>query len=148
VVDNGGFAQLTEGGIADASSAQKMEAEAIHVTHSIPNKSKKKRRKGKGKGRSKKPSKYADKCMYAELLEMCDPSATTAGHTWSSLGAREGAEDGLPNELDIPGAWVAVAPVPKGKRCLAVTYQASSGGAGKLANAHVSSLVTNLNISL
>lgn len=55
--------------------------------------------------------------MYAELLEMNSDEVGT-----SSL-----AVDGLP--MDLESAWVAVAPVPIGKRCLAVTHQ-SSGIAG------------------
>jgi len=41
------------------------------------------------------------------------------------------ANDGLPNDLE--SAWVAVAPVPFGKGCLAVIYQ-SSGVAGVVRN--------------
>jgi snurportin-1 len=73
-----------------------------------------KRKKKKGK---KKPSKYADKCMYAELLEMSEDNP------WSNV-------DGLPENLET--AWVAVGPVPVGKRCLAVTQQSSGiAGVGK-----------------
>ena len=57
--------------------------------------------------------------MYAELLEM------SADAPWSSPDGT--LNDGLPNDLE--SAWVAVAPVPVGKRCLAVTHQ-SSGVAG------------------
>ncbi|KAL0958249.1 hypothetical protein HGRIS_000402 [Hohenbuehelia grisea] len=52
--------------------------------------------------------------MYAELLEMTDDFA------WSEY--REGP-DGLPDDLE--SGWVAVSPVPVGKRCLAVTHQSS-----------------------
>ena len=62
---------------------------------------------------STKPSKWADRCMYAELLEMNE-----------SLGS---LVDGIPD--DIETAFVSVAPVPIGKRCLAVTHQ-TSGIAG------------------
>ena len=71
--------------------------------------------KRKNKKRSSKTGKWADKCMYAELLEMssdapwCSPDGTV--------------NDGLPNDLE--SAWVAVAPVPVGKRCLAVTHGSS-----------------------
>jgi len=71
--------------------------------------------KRKNKKRSNKAGKWADKCMYAELLEMssdmpwCSPDGTV--------------NDGLPNDLE--SAWVAVAPVPVGKRCLAVTHGSS-----------------------
>lgn len=68
----------------------------------------------KRRKKNKKASKYADKCMYAELLEMNEDS------TWSDA-------DGLPENLET--GWVAVGPVPIGKRCLVVTHQ-SSGIAG------------------
>lgn len=75
----------------------------------------KKRRKKKGK--NKNASKWADKCMYAELLEM------SGDDPWSDV-------DGLPEDLET--GWVAVGPVPVGKRCLAVTHQSSGiAGAGK-----------------
>lgn len=63
---------------------------------------------------SSKPGKWADKCMYAELLEMNE-----------SYGSIE--FDGIPS--DIESGWVAVTPVPVGKRCLAITH-AASGIAG------------------
>ncbi|KAF9003395.1 hypothetical protein BDQ17DRAFT_1279850 [Cyathus striatus] len=77
----------------------------------------KKKKKKKKKRRSNKPSKWGDKCMYAELLEMAPDSSP-----WS---------DGIPNDLET--GWVAIAPVPVGKRCLAVTHQ-SSGVAGVVPN--------------
>jgi snurportin-1 len=64
-----------------------------------------------------KPSKWADKCMYAELLEI-----SPGGDTWAC---------GLPEDLET--GWVAVGPVPAGKRCLAVTHQAPGiAGVGTL----------------
>lgn len=62
--------------------------------------------------KNKKLNKWADKCMYAELLEM------TEGFSTADVG-----RDGIPD--DIETGWVAVTPVPLGKRCLAVTHQAS-----------------------
>ena len=87
---------------------------------------KKKNKKRKlNKRRTNKPSKWADKCMYAELLEM------VSNDMWWSQGGLVGDEEhynnGLPKDLET--AWVALAPVPAGKRCLAVTHQ-SSGVAG------------------
>lgn len=77
----------------------------------------KKRTKAEGSG---KANKWADKCMYAELLEMRDDDA------WPLPGS---VGDGLPDDLE--SGWVAVAPVPVGKRCLAVTHQSSGiGGVG------------------
>ena len=67
--------------------------------------------KGKG-GKNAKPSKWADKCMYAELLEMKE-----------GFDACGDMHDGIPQ--DIETGWVAVTPIPVGKRCLAVTHQAS-----------------------
>ncbi|KAL1744166.1 hypothetical protein HDZ31DRAFT_39336 [Schizophyllum fasciatum] len=62
---------------------------------------------------ARKPNtKYADRCMYAELLEMSEDTP------WDS--------DGIP--ADIETGWVAVAPVPVGKRCLAVTSMPSGTG--------------------
>lgn len=67
-------------------------------------------------------SQWADKCMYAELLEM------NGDEIWDATGHKDqGVSDGLPSDLEH--GWVAVAPVPKGKRCLVVTHQ-SAGVAG------------------
>ncbi|KAK7021934.1 hypothetical protein VNI00_017163 [Paramarasmius palmivorus] len=89
--------------------------------------SSKKKKKGKRKkattrvgGNRNQPSKWADKCMYAELLEMND------GNTWPMS---EG--DGLPDDLET--GWVAVGPVPVGKRCLAITRESPvNNGVGSL----------------
>ncbi|KAF8918898.1 hypothetical protein CPB85DRAFT_1373579 [Mucidula mucida] len=75
-----------------------------------PSRKSKKKRKWQ---RIKKPAddeinEWADKCMYAELLEM------NTDDPWSS-------SDGLPDDLET--GWVAVAPVPVGKRCLAIVHQ-------------------------
>ncbi|KAJ7931192.1 hypothetical protein B0H13DRAFT_1594531 [Mycena leptocephala] len=75
------------------------------------------RKRKKRKPKSKKEnftanSKWAEQCMYAELLEMNEDN------TW---GISDSSADGLPEDLET--AWVAVAPVPVGKRCLAVTDQ-------------------------
>ncbi|KAH9477752.1 Snurportin-1 [Psilocybe cubensis] len=79
------------------------------------------------KRRAKKASKWADRCMYAELLEM------SADDPWvsSDQSNANAFNDGLPSDLE--SAWVAVAPVPVGKRCLAVTQQ-SAGVAGVVPN--------------
>ncbi|KAI0764769.1 hypothetical protein C8Q74DRAFT_1283857 [Fomes fomentarius] len=82
--------------------------------------------KGKG-GKNAKPSKWADKCMYAELLEMKDG--------FYSSGS---VHDGIPD--DIETGWVAVTPIPVGKRCLAVTHQ-TSGIAGVVPNTTIRSRV-------
>ncbi|KAG6877152.1 hypothetical protein C0992_010682 [Termitomyces sp. T32_za158] len=75
----------------------------------IRQKKPKKKRRGKSK-----VNKWADKCMYAELLEMVSDTS----EAWGSAGA-----DGLP--ADLESGWVALAPVPQGKRCLAVAQSAA-----------------------
>lgn len=84
--------------------------------HPVSTNSSKKKRKGKkGKGKGKASLKWADKCMYAELLEMLDEPV------WA--GARMDADgqcdDGLPKDLD--GGFVSLAPVPAGKRWVCIT---------------------------
>ncbi|CAE6404825.1 unnamed protein product [Rhizoctonia solani] len=64
------------------------------------------------RSKQRKATKWADKCMYAELLEMRD-----SDHPW---------DDGLPKDLERE--WVALAPVPKGKRCIAVSFAPSLSG--------------------
>lgn len=66
---------------------------------------------GQSKSLKRKPNRWADKCMYAELLEMSEEYGLDV------------VADGIPQ--DIETGWVAVAPVPVGKRCLAVTHQTS-----------------------
>lgn len=79
----------------------------------VPQEVKRPRRK-----KNRRPSKWADKCMYAELLEM-DP-----------MSAETGLSDGIPDDLQT--AWIAVSPIPAGKRCLAITQQSAGvSGAGK-----------------
>ncbi|GJJ10424.1 hypothetical protein Clacol_004650 [Clathrus columnatus] len=80
---------------------------------------------------SKKPRKpnarFANKIMYAELLEMRVEDELLNG---DSMDDRDG--DGLP--LDLDTNWVALCPIPKGKRCLAVSNQ-SSNIPGRVSNA-------------
>ena len=83
---------------------------------SAPGQTQKKKNKKK-KPSSKKASKWADRCMYAELLEMKD------NPTWAPSPNDDEDADGLP--ADLQSAWVAVSPVPAGKRCLAVCHQGS-----------------------
>ncbi|OSD07812.1 hypothetical protein PYCCODRAFT_352329 [Trametes coccinea BRFM310] len=112
------------------------ENEAIPDVHmkAQPTKRSKNKRKGKAragdpaKGKKHvKPSKWADKCMYAELLEMSE-----------GFDASGDLRDGIPD--DIETGWVAVTPVPVGKRCLAVTHQ-TSGIAGVVPNTTIRSRV-------
>lgn len=100
--------------------------DALPTTFSNTKRKGKSKRKGKGRrdgaqrGQSSKPNtKWADKCMYAELLEMTEDTGMTGFDT--------GPCDGIPT--DIETGWVAVTPVPVGKRCLAITH-APSGIAG------------------
>lgn len=58
--------------------------------------------------RGKRPSKWANLAMYAEPLEL------------------NGAGGVLPQ--DFATAWIAVAPVPRGKRCILVAYKAWAQG--------------------
>lgn len=67
------------------------------------------RRKKGTKISDKKTSPWANKCMYAELLEMQETDQ------WA------GGDDRLPSDLET--GWVALAPVPVGKRCLAISHQ-------------------------
>ena len=71
----------------------------------------------------RKRNQWADRCMYAELLEL---------NPGPALNPQIDVGDGLPDDLDT-GAWIAISGVPVGKRCLAVTY-ASSGIAGNGTN--------------
>lgn len=84
----------------------------LQPTDTGKNKKKNKKKRGKTDGGSK-ATKWADKCMYAELLEMRGDDA------WHEASGG----DGLPEDLE--SGWVAVAPVPVGKRCVAVTNQSS-----------------------
>jgi snurportin-1 len=63
----------------------------------------------KGKGRQKK--RWADKCMFAELLEL----------VYDSFGTEQ---DVLPQ--DLATNWIAMSPVPKGKRCILVAAKYSN----------------------
>ncbi|KAH8120349.1 hypothetical protein DFH11DRAFT_1559670 [Phellopilus nigrolimitatus] len=65
--------------------------------------------------------------MYAELLEMREDTLWT--NSWDAGGAPQ--HDGLPDDLET--SWVGLAPVPVGKRCLAVTMQ-SAGVSGIVPN--------------
>lgn len=75
---------------------------------------------------SKNTSAWANKCMYAELLEMQETDL------WP------GGEDGLPSDLE--SGWVALAPVPVGKRCLAISHQ-GGGIIGTVPNTTIRSRV-------
>lgn len=63
----------------------------------------------------KRQSKWANVCMYAELLEMSEDE---------SMALEDRPEsDGIPD--DLAQNWVALVPIPAGKRCLAVSTQAN-----------------------
>jgi snurportin-1 len=111
----------------ETASTNSQESLAMSVTSDHKSSSGKKKKKGKGKkipGRGSASSssstsskKWAEKCMYAELLEMLDDEMVISDGP---------LHDGLPD--DIETGWVAVAPVPRGKRCLAISYQSSGLG--------------------
>lgn len=67
-----------------------------------------------------KQNKWANKCMYGEVLEMDEAASTLE-------------QDGLPTDLTQPGQWIVLAPVPAGKRCIAVVHQ-SSGPSNEMPN--------------
>lgn len=123
---------LNEVGVATPPSSE-MAAESSMPTSNVLiqapaspiTRKKKAKKKNKKKGNYNKPSKWADQCMYAELLEMAidDPA-------WSTDDDLSEGADGLPEDLE--SGWVAIAPVPVGKRCLVVTHQtAGVTGTGK-----------------
>ncbi|TFY63205.1 hypothetical protein EVG20_g6411 [Dentipellis fragilis] len=99
---------------------------------SFKSKTKRRRRPKAQEKAAKKPSPWADKCMYAELLEMTDLDSVQ----WTADGSVE--IDRLPEDLQT--GWVAVAPVPVGKRCLAVSHQ-GSGTIGVVPNTTLRSRV-------
>ncbi|VDC07446.1 unnamed protein product [Peniophora sp. CBMAI 1063] len=111
--------------------ASEASGSTFTVQHAEPVDGKKKRKKKK----KKRISPWADQCMYAELLEMtADASRRQVG----SLGEDIEVDDGLPADLET--AWVAVAPVPAGKRCLAICHQ-GSGAVGVVPNTTLRSRV-------
>ncbi|KAF9078143.1 hypothetical protein BDP27DRAFT_1413069 [Rhodocollybia butyracea] len=93
------------------------------------------KRKGKSrnsKSKSNSNARWADKCMYAELLEM--PGSDALDLLESStmkfdVDTNVDMENTLnlldPLPVDLHTSWVALAPVPIGKRCLAITRDAS-----------------------
>ncbi|KAJ7098364.1 hypothetical protein C8R44DRAFT_811446 [Mycena epipterygia] len=112
------YAALLPASAPEASaSASDMGIETFSSAET-PERRKKKKRKQKSKKETPAASnKWADQCMYAELLEMSedDPWAVAESSGSSHAG------DGLPEDLET--GWIAVAPVPQGKRCLVVTDQ-------------------------
>ncbi|KAF8217803.1 hypothetical protein K438DRAFT_1795674 [Mycena galopus ATCC 62051] len=104
-------ASAAEAPAADVRMASMSVSGSEPLTERNKNKKKKKRKpKTKKEQYSATGSEWADQCMYAELLEMSEDTP------WDMLGS---SPDGLPEDLET--GWVAVAPVPVGKRCLAVT---------------------------
>ncbi|KAI0264620.1 hypothetical protein BC834DRAFT_881723 [Gloeopeniophorella convolvens] len=99
---------------------------SMDVASPTPSSRRKGKRKKATKASNKKPSPWANNCMYAELLEMQE------SESWSGEG------DGLPSDLE--SAWVAIAPVPLGKRCLAIAHQ-GSGTVGLVPNTTIRSRV-------
>ncbi|KAF8962350.1 hypothetical protein BDZ97DRAFT_1825769 [Flammula alnicola] len=106
--------------LADSKKPRKRGGKNSHKRRAEAN-------KASTSSRYKGGSKWADKCMYAELLEM------RGDEVWAERMDHDDDHDhdGLPRDLEH--GWVAVAPVPVGKRCLAVTQQ-SAGVAGVVPN--------------
>ncbi|KAI5124675.1 hypothetical protein M0805_004283 [Coniferiporia weirii] len=120
----GGVAQFASMlSVIDAEPPPESRSPSPYVEHG-DGKTKKKKKTNKGK---KKASKWANKCMYAELLEMREDKLWTGSWDNDNLSRH----DGLPDDLET--AWVGLAPVPVGKRCLAVTMQ-SAGVSGIVPN--------------
>ncbi|TDL19635.1 hypothetical protein BD410DRAFT_727057 [Rickenella mellea] len=125
----GHFAKLLRrdgDGLGEGSSNAGLNADYLALGASQrtpPTSLERSKKKPKRKSKSKKPkqNKWADKCMYAELLEM------TPDVPWTHPQGQPPLTDGLPDDLEI--GWVALAPVPVGKRCLAVA-QGVGGGSG------------------
>ena len=122
--DDGGEPEILHEGIGRLAGLVQPTSEASGSTNPIvQGEGKKKRRKKK----KKRVSPWADQCMYAELLEM---TTDASRRQIDSLGEDVEVDDGLPTDLET--AWVAVAPVPAGKRCLAICHQGSGAvGVGK-----------------
>ncbi|THU97476.1 hypothetical protein K435DRAFT_838622 [Dendrothele bispora CBS 962.96] len=120
--------KVVHGGLASFTSLLGQQTSTTDASASVPpgspespqqqqpKKKKGKKRRVRDRKDQDKPNEWADKCMYAELLEMNedDPFAMSADGSGS---------DGLPDDLET--AWIAVAPVPVGKRCLAITRDSS-----------------------
>ncbi|KAF9226433.1 hypothetical protein BS17DRAFT_749886 [Gyrodon lividus] len=116
--------QVIRGGVADYASlagSSDVSAPAVAPNADDGSQPKTRRAKNKRKRTKAKSSKWADKCMYAELLEMKEEMGLWDEHS-------NDADDGLPSDLE--SGWVAVAPVPTGKRCLAITHQSAAGVIG------------------
>ncbi|KAF5318565.1 hypothetical protein D9619_010795 [Psilocybe cf. subviscida] len=103
------------------------ESSAGNKPRNRKNKSKSSHKRRADAARTRGNSNWADKCMYAELLEM------SGDVSWDAADG----EDGLPTDLET--AWVAVGPVPVGKRCLAVTHNQAAGAAGSVPNTQLRS---------
>ncbi|KAJ8073508.1 hypothetical protein PM082_011784 [Marasmius tenuissimus] len=107
-------ASLTQANKSTTSPTALLEPNQAAGPSNQRKKKKKKRANRVGGGGNQQ---WADKCMYAELLEMHDID------TWSQS---QGNYDGLPEDLET--GWVAVGPVPLGKRCLAISRDSSGNG--------------------
>ncbi|KAH9991578.1 hypothetical protein BJV77DRAFT_1006977 [Russula vinacea] len=128
-----GIAQLapllprSDPGMDSVPSRESHEESSATGAPQIPTSSKRKGKRKNGTGTSnKKTSPWANKCMYAELLEMQETESWTGGN------------DGLPSDLET--GWVALAPVPVGKRCLAISHQ-GGGTIGAAPNTTIRSRV-------
>ncbi|KAJ4473718.1 hypothetical protein J3R30DRAFT_3406590 [Lentinula aciculospora] len=123
-IDQDGF-KVVHSGMSSFTSAMKeplSETSTLLTTTTMdtsiqklkPKYSKPKPKKKKGRKRATSNAQWADKIMYAELLEMSDSDVAA-----SAMNLDNNDFDGLPPDLHT--SWVALSPVPVGKRCLAIT---------------------------
>ena len=83
---------------------------------------------------AKAPSRFANVPMFAELLELRDDDIEQWSVSHESVmsqanfpeAAHEHRRRVLPADLET--GWVALAPIPAGKRCLAVSHQRQGTG--------------------
>lgn len=84
--------------------------------------------------------------MYAELLELKDgdsdqwPGLDPASYTKGLNGGNTAGS--LPSDLET--GWVALAPIPKGKRCLTVSHQNNGNlGVGESSARYLHPIITD-----
>ncbi|KAF8308183.1 hypothetical protein DL93DRAFT_2150266 [Clavulina sp. PMI_390] len=112
-----------------------LEAAEMNPAHGSKKKHRGGKKKKKGRAATNSPSapktsRFANVPMFAELLELRDDDVKTWDISSEDMMPRVGgAEPGqsaarrqfLPSDLET--GWVALAPIPAGKRCLAVSHQ-------------------------
>ncbi|KAI0040198.1 hypothetical protein FA95DRAFT_1527857 [Auriscalpium vulgare] len=124
-----GVAQLAAMLHEGPSGPPPTETKDLELPTAFQPKRKGRRKKAPPASKKPKPNKWAEKIMYAELLEMPETDPWTATPAFDPDA--DAPLDGLPPDLQTN--WVAVAPVPTGKRCLAISHQ-GSGSIGVVPN--------------